>query len=469
MTRLSLVPPLNAWETLASYCSRVAAMHGYSASEFGRMLGFNFARVCDEKGDDLAYFAYLANIDAQNLELRRLPWLGKMSRRLLEEPVAARSLAWGKICPHCLAQDEATGSGRRGCRAFARLHWLPDFVLSCAEHETVLVELPSERSPRQGDFIGRLNSFPGGIDALRQASAFASPSKFQQYCLARLNGHFPGETWVNRLSLQEASLLAYGVGLAVTGDLDSFRSIESKFRVYDVGFTRIVENEDECNQLLRTMVTKRAATSQIFGPRTHLGPFNICHGDLFNRAGFENVIEMVWKAAIDATGLELFPRAHSMLSETTLTSLSRAYQMPFSVVRQSLEKAGLIPEGTERWRAGTVPVDKDLAAAALCSVSQSDCGGRISGWKYRAIPYYDDLNVMDAMELAEKLDVSLPVISALISDGYLSALEVLRGRKILVSKVDAENFVSRHSTHPRHEGDLPVITEYEVGANFYLL
>ncbi|MCJ9691350.1 hypothetical protein MOV76_06850 [Rhizobium sp. PRIMUS64] len=273
---------------------------------------------------------------------------------------------------------------------------------------------------------------------------------------------------MNRLSLQEASLLAYGIGLAVTGDLHSFANIEGKLRVYDVGFDRIVDNEDECNEFLRMMVTKKAATSHVFGSWTRLGNFNIYHADLFDHAGFENIIEMVWKAAIEATGLQLFPRVFPTLSETTVVSLSRSYQMPFSVVRKAMEENGLIPEGTERWYAGSLPIDRDRAALALLSVNQFDCEGRISGWNRFPFPHYDDSAAVGAVELAEKLEVSLPVISALISDGYLPAL-LLPGRKILVSKVEAENFASRYSIHRQHEGDAAAITEHEVGANFYLL
>ncbi|MGR9439840.1 hypothetical protein ACU8V1_33810 (plasmid) [Rhizobium leguminosarum] len=89
--------------------------------------------------------------------------------------------------------------------------------------------------------------------------------------------------------------------------------------------------------------------------------------------------------------------------------------------------------------------------------------------KGRALPYHDELAVMDAVELSEKLDVPLPVISALVWDGYLSAIHVLRARRILMSKVQAEKFASQHSIRPQNKGDVPVITEYEVGVNFYQL
>ncbi|MHC2364198.1 hypothetical protein ACVIOG_006401 [Rhizobium leguminosarum] len=306
MTRLSLVPPLNEGETLPSYCSRIAAMHGYSAAEFGRMLDFNFARVCDERGEDLACFAYLAGIDDDDLEHRRLPWRGHWSRRLLGEPLAARSLAWGKICPHCLAHDEASGSGRRGCRAFARLHWLPDFVLSCPEHETVLVELPSERSPRHGDLITRLNSFPGGIDTLRQASGLVGTSKFQRYALARMAGRSVTDTWMNRLALQEAALLIRGIGISVIGNLKSLTAVESKIEAYDAALDMIVDDEEECRRFLRLMVAKRAATPTPIAYQTRLGAIDVKHDELFQFAGFENIIEMVWQSSIEATGQALF-------------------------------------------------------------------------------------------------------------------------------------------------------------------
>lgn len=468
MTRLSLVPPLNEGETLPSYCSRIAAMHGYSASEFGRMLDFNFARVCDEKGEDLACFAYLAGIDDDDLEHRRLPWLGHWSRRLLGEPFAANSLSWGKVCPHCLAHDEASGSGRRGCRAFARLHWLPDFVLSCPEHETVLAELPSERSPRHGDLITRLNSFPGGIDALRQASGLVGTSKFQRYALARIEGRSVVDTWMNRLALQEVALLIRGIGISVTGDLKSLTAAESKIGAYNVGFDMIVGDEEECRRFLRTMVAKRAATPTPIAYQTRLGAIDGKHDDLFRFAGFENIAEMVWQSSIEATGQALFPLVPRTAQQTWLEDLSQKYRLPFTVVRRAMEHAGLIPQSVERWRAGSIPIDKVQAQEILDPVGENLSDSRAPGWMDNSRRIEDTLEMMSAEDLAEKLEVSLPVISALVSDGFLSAVVIRRGRHILVVRQSAEDFMLRYSSRPQNKQDIPGITEYEVGSNFYL-
>ncbi len=201
---LSLTVPFQPNETLASYCSRIAALNGIeSAAEFASHFGFNFGRLAEGWETDVNVFYALLG----SRQDRPADGVIKQSREFVEIPGGTFSREFldtdrCRFCPACVAND--IGPTQRLHRAFGRVEWMLKFVHTCPEHGIRLQSISGQRS-KASDFSAQLRTAIGDLENFAGTLKSKTPPGFQDYVINRVRGGAAKGIWLDRFPLQAAA------------------------------------------------------------------------------------------------------------------------------------------------------------------------------------------------------------------------------------------------------------------------
>ncbi|MCV0352386.1 MAG: TniQ family protein [Nitratireductor sp.] len=129
-------------ETPVSFASRLARGMGYSSVE--ELVGKCGVRDLS-RGDETAIkmLSQWSGVQADSLSRYAVPKKGAAHEWRLGEAVFLKEMRVAKrfrFCPHCLADDIETGSGRPQSRPYERASWQTRAVTACIRHRKLLVE-----------------------------------------------------------------------------------------------------------------------------------------------------------------------------------------------------------------------------------------------------------------------------------------------------------------------------------------
>jgi hypothetical protein len=218
MSRLFDIINFNARETVASYCSRLAAACGYRhARSFGADLGFRFQGLAVGNEDDVKKFASVVGVPACYLSDGIVTTRDRMStiagHEFSKTLVERQRL---RFCPFCIREDEEQLGGRRGFRSYGRISWLIAPIRTCQRHGVRLVT--SAHSPESSflhDFAANLAVESEHMDRLLSSAERWAADSLQTYVEARLANTETGADWLGTLPLYVAIRLCEMVGASV--------------------------------------------------------------------------------------------------------------------------------------------------------------------------------------------------------------------------------------------------------------
>ncbi|MCZ7854827.1 TniQ family protein [Agrobacterium salinitolerans] len=225
MTRLSELLPFNQRETVASYCSRLAAACGYRhARSFGADLGFSFQGLAIGNEEDIDTFSRLVDRSSASLSAGVVTTVGRMNE------IAGHKLSRGlmqrqrlRYCPCCVGDDERGQAGRFGHRAFGRIEWLVNAVRTCTAHNVMIVTSEIVPPPMfLHDFAANLANETTGDAGIVIPQAM-EPDSLQRHVEARLRSATTTSAWLDSMPLHVAIRLCETVGASERNGL-RFRS-----------------------------------------------------------------------------------------------------------------------------------------------------------------------------------------------------------------------------------------------------
>lgn len=215
MSRLLELAPWNSGETLTSHISRLAKAGGYaSAQDYAKAIGFSFNRVAVGRLTDAIRHA--ESLDRPlSLFSEGLVTQSRRTVLLRGENLNLRQTMRSKLrfCPLCIETDEATGRGRRECRAYGRLEWQVLAVRACPIHTVRLVaaDMPD---PGAGDhdFSALLAAFRGRRAGIGTEVDALEPDSLQYYVCSRLHGGVQEQAWLAEMPLYDVITLTEIIG-----------------------------------------------------------------------------------------------------------------------------------------------------------------------------------------------------------------------------------------------------------------
>lgn len=215
MTRLAELLSFNAGETLASYCSRLAAACGYRhARSFGTDLGFRFQGVAVGDEVDVNTFASVLGVSRPSLSPGVVITGDLMTiiagQRLSRAYVQRNRL---RFCPSCIRDDELHLDGRRGFRGYGRLAWLVTPIRACRQHGVRLITSPIEPESRlHHDFAANLAAASFAAGTFEAAAAPMEPDLLQEYVESRIRNTGARPQWLEAFPLYVVVKLSETIG-----------------------------------------------------------------------------------------------------------------------------------------------------------------------------------------------------------------------------------------------------------------
>lgn len=276
MSRLSELLPFNEGETVASYCSRLAAACGYRhARSFATDLGFCFQKVVVGDAEHVQKFASVLDVNVKHLSSGIVLSVGQMieiAGEKFSRPSVQRQRL--RFCPLCIREDEHIREGRRGHRAFGRIDWLTTANRACVQHE---VEIrTSEQSPASNfvhDFAPNLAServyMEAHLSGLREMKADA----LQRYVQARMAGMRTSE-WLDSLPIYIAATmceLVGGIERHTTGFMNSSLDQIELSACANVGLSLLQGHESNFRDFIRRRAERFFSTRRYAGGRSMFG------------------------------------------------------------------------------------------------------------------------------------------------------------------------------------------------------
>ena len=386
--------PLGAGETPQSLASRLARRHGLAAYPFCKEIGLSFRRIVHGDPVALADLAEVAGVPLETLVdaafVDENAFLAFRGERLLASQVRRLHM---RFCPHCLRQDIADGDGwRRGeASVFGRGTWLVEQVRTCPVHSMALVALPPPLGRDEiHDVAGRFAPVLLDLDRIASEAAVRQATSFESYVVGRLGGR-RDSAWLDGLSLHVAIMTCAGLGMveACPKDLgrsdltdDGWRSVEAAgFEIANEGRTGIhafMERVHSTDESLGHNVARNwgrlGRLFRFFDLHNHDEAFQPAHDVI---AGF-----MADRRAIEGKvlGVVVRRKLHSLATASKQASLST------KALRYVLAAQGLLPDGHEGMRPGSVMVDADSLDVILSSLAARWSERQVS--EYLRIPVH---------------------------------------------------------------------------------
>ena len=353
MNVLHVAPEFHSDEVFSNYVSRVALANGArSATEFCQDMGLRFQSLVDGDGPSVARLLGLTRqqhrAGSVGIARRDGRILSFGTEALMRSNLSRQRL---RVCPHCLDEDEADGSGPGGARAYGRLTWMPSFIRTCAKHGNLLVPLPepvSFGSPPA--FSARLRLARLSWRRYVQAAASAEASDFELYVENRILGRGSDGIWLDRFPLYAAGRLAELVGAVITHGRDFVTDSLSEGDWLEAGrsgFEVLSAGPESFGEFLKTLHDRFWNRQGDFGGRS-------VYGRLYEMLAHENedpvydpVRDLIRETAVASLpigpdhapfGVSSPRRWHSV------RSLTKEFGLHHKTARKMLVAAGLVPQ-----------------------------------------------------------------------------------------------------------------------------
>ncbi|TAX38908.1 hypothetical protein ELI05_08030 [Rhizobium leguminosarum] len=390
MTRPADIVPFNIGETVASYCSRVAAACGYeNGRKFATQHGFRFQGLAVGNEDDLGEFASL--LGASRESLSRGVVLTKDRITSLSGVEFSYSMAHRRrlrFCPACVLRDEEQGSGRRGHRAYGRMEWLAGPIRVCREHGFMLVELKPHPSPDLAhDFASKLAFEREIIPSLAETAFQMEPDSLQGFVESRMRSGPNGNSWLDafpiyvvvRLCETVGAVARYGIGVR-----HSEVSDEGWSECAGTGFDILRGGEKDFKEFLVGLLERFYETASDMGGPSLFGPIYRMLADKSSGDAFEPIREIMRDVVLSeiplGPGNEFFGpvterRVHSVYSA------SRDFRIQPARLRSVLIRSGIVDEAASdrTFNRILVPVEtmESVAAEINSALSFKDTAVRL--------------------------------------------------------------------------------------------
>jgi hypothetical protein len=206
--------PLMPGETTTSFFTRMAMDIGLPIMPLSRLIGTSFYRIVEGDRGAMDRLGEAFHMDPALLRYRAIPLVGKRRYRLGRDTVPREALNRSelRVCPECIREDLATGSGARQVRPYLRLRSHVASIHVCEDHEVQLMVASRENRPHLiHDAAYRLNL---AREAIEQAPVIkASPVKSETYLMKRLEG-ISTSAWLDGLDFHAAARICEVIGIA---------------------------------------------------------------------------------------------------------------------------------------------------------------------------------------------------------------------------------------------------------------
>ncbi|WP_313592091.1 TniQ family protein [Agrobacterium cavarae] len=367
MSRLLELAPWNSGETVTSHISRLAKAGGYaSARSYAKAMGFSFESVVAGHLDDAARHAEVLDrplalfSDGLVVQKRRIVLL-RGEKLILRQTMRNRL----RFCPLCVEADEATGRGRRGCRAYGRLEWQVLAVRACPIH-AVRLEAPDMPEPgvAEYDFAALLAADTVGRAGILTEHDALEPDSLQDYVWSRLDDGAQERGWLADMPLYDVIMLTEIVGAIVRHgtfcDPDTLKWKERSLCA-EAGFDIVRQGEqtfrDFVFSLLERAFPESAHLRQFLGALNQYLSFAVEDYDGIVRG----IIREVMKKEVEQ---KVRPKHHA-----TVLSIAEQHDVSPVKLRNRLVEAGVVEAELVITPATSVEVDRHLGSLYCSELS----------------------------------------------------------------------------------------------------
>ncbi|MBY3201373.1 TniQ family protein [Rhizobium laguerreae] len=370
MNRLSEIINFNAGETVASYCSRLAAACGYRhARSFGADLGFRFQGLAVGCNDDIDKFGSVVGVPTSFLTpgiISSDKRFSLVAGQLLSRASMQRQRL--RFCPYCVLGDECQKGGRRGFRSFGRVDWLVKSIRCCEDHRVQLMTCDKDPPPVFiHDFAANLAQL-GDVRRMLSDVEFMKPDSLQRYVKERLRGKQTEAAWLDSLPLYVAVRLCETVGTAERHGTHFHTSNINEHEwsaCAGAGYDLLRGGEQDFRDYLRRQVRC------FYGKLSDMGGRSI-FGRLYERLAhetddkaFDPIRQIMRDVALDSLPLGPGDEFFGPVSERRLHSVQSA-SIEFGVHPKRLQKllvnAGLVPTEDKARTSERILLDADAMA-----------------------------------------------------------------------------------------------------------
>ncbi|WDZ81362.1 TniQ family protein (plasmid) [Ensifer adhaerens] len=343
--------PLHSDETIASYCSRTAAVNGLpKAAVFASHLGFSFRGLANGNRADVDTFADAVGLSYD--ELRHALMVTDGTRLWIGGECVPRTQLQRqrlRFCPHCVVEDETIGTGRRGTRAYARVNWSVSAIRTCLLHRTKLVT--SEKTSRSAvyDFTARLNWERPTMQAHVEDAEAQEPSRLEHYVAGRLVGAASAGALLDVMPLYAAIKTTEWVGAAALfGTKISFEEVTDAqwHQAGKAGFDIMCEGESSVRSFFASLCSDYFSNRVSMHPAAVFGKLYRLLKSRESDPGFECVRQICREVAVTqlpyGPGDEVFAPVLERNWHTVGTA-AKAHGLAVPEVRTLFRAGGLLP------------------------------------------------------------------------------------------------------------------------------
>ncbi|MBU2865991.1 TniQ family protein [Pacificibacter marinus] len=238
-------------EPAFAFLSRVAAIGGSSAVDFGKDIGALFPKVLEGASEALDALAEVTGTTRDQLEVwqPRKTAASTSRRNLAGHLFPSRYLLTSHVrgCIACLKEDIEQSQLPAHRAMTYRANWLIPHVSLCQKHNQALVTLWVEPKPTlRYDTSARFLDIAVEVQKGRPDSEHRDPTDFDVWFEGRLSGAKPEALWINQFPLHAASnfcrLLGYAL-LRLEGISPQQVAHESDWACYQMGFEVVSRGE----------------------------------------------------------------------------------------------------------------------------------------------------------------------------------------------------------------------------------
>jgi hypothetical protein len=350
--------------------------------EFCRDFDINPQDIINCEPEAVGALADLAGVDRDRLLHESFTRVGSPKRQFrhkgqhLTQPSLVRNRV--RMCPACMAEDV----DRLDCRLAARPHrrsmWLIRGVRTCAKHGMALTEVGKLDGPQIihdtsrviGDAIPRLRQ-------LTNEAVLRTPSRFEQYLLARLEGRSAG-SWLDGLPMYAAVHLPFVVGsVAVHGPGVTLDDIvgNDAWHCEGIGFDIVDKGAVGIRALLDELQTPFRESRSATGPKVMYGRLYDWLAHECRDKVYDPVRDIIVDHSLDTLALgpgdALFGRKLALRRKHSVASAAKEYGLHPKRMRRMLQRANLTDNGISGPANNKVTFDAEKADTLLKGLAES--------------------------------------------------------------------------------------------------